>query len=219
MPVCFRKHWEDETKLIVWEITEKEDFFTQQLSNYEFVSKEIGKVKHFTKRLQYLASRLILLQLLGENLFSELRKNENGKLYLIDHPDIHLSVSHSGHYAAVVVSNISVGVDIQEYDRRLLFLSRKFVSESEKKLINKNNQLLDYHVIWGSKEAIFKAWGDGGLDFKENIEVFSGKGDLSYGGQCHAILNKGNECRNYQIWSFAGTMVFLVVARELIRTQ
>lgn len=40
-------------------------------------------------------------------------KNEHGKPYLPDHPQVHFSLSHSGDYAVCVLTDAPVGVDIE----------------------------------------------------------------------------------------------------------
>ncbi len=41
-------------------------------------------------------------------------KNEHGKPYLPDHPQVHFSLSHSGDYAVCVLTDAAVGVDIEQ---------------------------------------------------------------------------------------------------------
>ena len=216
MPVCFKKNWKDGTEVLVWKIIEDEHFFLAELNSYPFIIQDLEKIRYSSKRRQYLASRYLLKSLLGVKAFCKLKKTKRGKIYLPgDH--LKLSLSHSASYAAVVVSLVDVGVDIQEFDQRLLTLSRKFVNENEFGYIDKGNPLLDYHLIWGAKESIFKAWGKGGLDFKKNMEISSPENNMSGEFQRFGRLEKGRQCRDYEIWNDIGDSIFLVVAREINR--
>ena len=217
MPVCFTKKWEKETDLVVWEITENEDFFLSKLKGFEMVKEELKKIRHASKRLQFLASRYALLELLGVEFFSRLKKTERGKLVVADNSDVYLSVSHSGHHAAVAVSSISVGIDIQEYDRRLMFLARKFVNDMEREWINENNPFLDYHLIWGAKESVFKAWGSGEVDFRGHLTVLPKVIDEVNLSEAEYFIsfNKENIKKEYKIWNYHDSDVFLVAVREM----
>ena len=218
MPVCFTKKWEKETDLVVWEITENEDFFLSKLKGFRLVREELQKIKHASKRLQFLASRYALLELLGVQIFARLKKTERGKLVVADNSDVYLSVSHSGHHAAVAVSSISVGIDIQEYDRRLMFLARKFVNDMEREWINNRDPFLDYHLIWGAKESVFKAWGQGEVDFRGHLTVLpkvigeANSSEVEY----FISLKKEKIEKEYKIWNYYGSDVFLVAVREMV---
>lgn len=50
---------------------------------------------------------------------AELRFVEDGKPTLLDDPHVHFSLSHTGDFAAVAVSDGPVGVDIERADREL----------------------------------------------------------------------------------------------------
>ncbi|TVQ49951.1 MAG: 4'-phosphopantetheinyl transferase superfamily protein [Saprospirales bacterium] len=217
MPVCFTKKWMNQTNLVVWKITESEDFFLSKLNGFALVVRELEKIKHASKRLQFLASRYALLEILGAPNFSQLKKTERGKLLLAGNSGLHLSVSHSGHFAAVVVSSFSVGIDIQEYDRRLMFLAPKFVNDREREWINDKDPLLDYHLIWGAKESVFKAWGKGELDFRGHLTIFPVSPNLPNltDSEYSASLIKEKIKKEYKIWNYKGSYVFLVVAQEV----
>lgn len=217
MPVCFTKKWEKETDLVVWEITENEDFFLSKLKGFRLVREELQKIKHASKRLQFLASRYALLELLGVQIFARLKKTERGKLVVADNSDVYLSVSHSGHHAAVAVSSISVGIDIQEYDRRLMFLARKFVNDMEREWINVKDPFLDYHLIWGAKESVFKAWGQGEVDFRGHLTVLPKVMDEDNLSEAEYFISLKKEKieKEYKIWNYDGSDVFLVVVREM----
>ena len=45
------------------------------------------------------------------------------------------------------------------------------MNEAKLKTLSKDNQLEHLHVYWGAKEALFKAYGKGELDFRLNIPI------------------------------------------------
>lgn len=77
-----------------------------------------GETKAEYERALSLAGRTVLRALLMEHFglsYDSLRieKGEAGKPYFADCPGVHFNISHSGNYAACVVSSVNVGLDIQ----------------------------------------------------------------------------------------------------------
>nr|MBS0037214.1 4'-phosphopantetheinyl transferase superfamily protein [Saprospiraceae bacterium] len=171
MPIIYKEEVLETVNTAVWKIEEPEHYYLGQLSLSPDNEKELAGIVHPSKRLQFLASRLLLQQMVPDGKSIHLKRSEYRKPFLPS-SNIHLTVSHSGPFAAVAVSRRSVGIDIQEFDHRLVRLSQKFVGNKEREYINsKTNHLDYYHVIWGAKESVFKAYEKGRLDFKEHIEV------------------------------------------------
>ncbi len=69
------------------------------------------------------------------------------------HPGLHLSVSHSGDLVGVAVSEVPVGLDVEERARPMGELDAHVRSAGEPPG--------DLHVYWTRKEALLKATGDG----------------------------------------------------------
>lgn len=75
---------------------------------------------------------------------------------------IHMSLSHSGDYAACVISRQPVGIDVQEVGNAGIAVAKRFFSKSEyEQIISKNaaEQNDYFHRIWTMKEAFAKMSG------------------------------------------------------------
>jgi phosphopantetheinyl transferase len=96
--------------------------------------------------------------------------DDNGKPHLLNNKFI--SISHSFDYCGVIVSDVKVGLDIEKLRSKILNISNKFVSPSDRDLI-KLDSIENITKIWTIKEAVFKAFGYSGIDFKENILIES----------------------------------------------
>lgn len=164
MPII--KHWKDHKaqELIIWEITEEETFFTLETG---LTSSKI----HYKKRLEYLASRLALKILLPELKLEDIMIDSEGKPH-IHNSELHFSISHSFPYIAVIIDNEkSVGIDIQTKQDKILRLQSKFLSEFEMELCN--NNIDNITLAWCYKEAMYKKYGKGGIDFKLHMPITS----------------------------------------------
>ena len=61
-----------------------------------------------------------------------------------------------------------VGIDIELINKKVALIQHKFLTEPEISLIEKNN-LQQLTLMWNCKEAVFKWYGNSGVDFKKNI--------------------------------------------------
>lgn len=97
--------------------------------------------------------------------------NTNGKPYLLDYPDFHFSLSHSGNVVALAVSDREIGLDVQEYVIIKRDLAKRFFTEEEQELLLKQKDEDSYRklffMLWSMKESYIKYTGLGmshGLD-------------------------------------------------------
>ena len=86
-------------------------------------------------------------------------ENEHGKPYFVNAPQLDFSISHSGNYAAVMISESECGVDVEITGEPNLNLAARFFHPDETEALNKNNAL--FYRIWTLKESYIKALGKG----------------------------------------------------------
>ncbi len=90
--------------------------------------------------------------------------------YFVDHPELHLSISHSYEYAVAVVAPFKIGIDIEKIEPRPDSLAHYFCSQEERVMLAqepmRKDELMTF--FWSRKEAISKFLGLGGkLNFKQ----------------------------------------------------
>jgi len=146
---------------------------------------------------QWLASRCLLQQLLNTS-HRDFQKNKLGKLELKDQ-DQQLSLSHSDGYIAVARSKQAIGIDLQVPTPKLERIAPKYLDAKLLVKLQKSPNYIDYlHLYWGIKEALFKAYGLGKVNFIKHlhIEPF----DYSNKGNTRASILKPNFQANYQVF-------------------
>jgi 4'-phosphopantetheinyl transferase EntD len=157
------------TKLGIWRIEEPEDFFLEK------VPLKID-VSHPYKRLQHLAGRYLLPTLFDDFPLKEILIADTKKPFLEDE-QYHFSISHSGNYAAAIVSNHQrVGVDIELVTPRIKTIAPKFLNDKENLFLNNYEHLPGLHlelntILWSVKESIFKWYGQGKVDFRTHMQL------------------------------------------------
>ena len=172
MPIIYKTITAD-FRLGVWEVKEAEDFF---LETYQYSIDELSEIdqKHTSHRLQLLASRAVLYDMeLSENTY-KIIKDDHGKPHIINvQGDISITHSHS-HAAAIYSKTRLVGMDIQIGTDKINRIARKFISEKEFDYIQLNGHSEDYyHILWGAKESLYKAYGRRKVEFRDNLFVDS----------------------------------------------
>ncbi|WP_121357168.1 4'-phosphopantetheinyl transferase family protein [Flavisolibacter nicotianae] len=185
MPIFFQQEIDDRTRLAIWKIEEEEAFFHVPLQR---------EITHPHKRQQHLAGRYLLRFLFPDFPLELIRIADTRKPYLEDEA-YHFSISHCSDYAAVIVSkNKRVGLDIEVPSPKVEKIKHKFLHEEELAMVSENSRKLQaasnkqeytpYNanakrqtpdskltLLWSAKEAIFKWWSYGNVDFSEMIRL------------------------------------------------
>lgn len=153
-----------DTKLGVWKIGEEEDFFRTRVN----ISPEIH---HPHKRLQHFAGRYLLLALFPDFPVADIRIMDSRKPYLHGN-HFHFSISHCGdHVAAVISRQRAVGIDIETVKEKIATVAHKFLGPAEQAFIHPHHALVHKTICWSAKEAVFKWYGLGSVDFKEHMRL------------------------------------------------
>ena len=153
--VSYRSH------LYLWHITET----TNELLN--LFSGEIPtgylRWRSVAHQNQFLAKQLLLEHL---HLDKQLDYLPSGKPVLRNRE--YISISHSGSFVALSVSQQEIGLDMESANSKLLKIAPKFVHPSEKKIFD-TQKIEDLQYLWTAKESIYKLAGQKGLRFKQDI--------------------------------------------------
>ncbi len=177
MPIFFQHQINENTRMGIWKIEETEEFFKGNVPLHR-------QVTHPHKRLQHLAGRFLLQFLFPAFPYELIQiadtrpKGNAGKPYLTNE-QYHFSISHCGDYAAAIVSKDSrVGIDIEIPVEKIIRIQNKFLSQEEKKMFNLQHpaaiqsstlNVLLPTLLWSAKEAVYKWYGEGEVDFRRHI--------------------------------------------------
>lgn len=163
MPVFFQHQINDTTRLGIWKIEEAEEFFKHNVPLHRDVT-------HPHKRLQHLAGRFLLQFLFADFPYELVRIADTRKPFLPD-AQYHFSISHCSDYAAAIVSRDNrVGIDIERPVEKIDKIRDKFLSPAEMVHFPASD-LAALTLRWSVKEAVFKWYGEGGVDFRQDIRL------------------------------------------------
>ena len=161
-------------KLAVWKIEEQACFFEDAI---QYVPNAV----HPGRRLQQLATRFLLKQLNQDFPIEDIVKNEAGKPFLPAH-DLQFNLTHTTDLAGAILSDSSgVGIDAEKIDQRVLKIEHKFLNSEERQSLSKLTEIEKISrltLYWTIKEAVYKWWGRGGIDFANDILIVPSNFDL-----------------------------------------
>jgi phosphopantetheinyl transferase len=168
LPLFYQQNINDTTRLAIWKIEETEQFFLAEVPLQHSIT-------HPVKRLQHLAGRYLLKYLFADFPHHEIEIADTRKPFL-PNEQYHFSISHCSTYAAALVSKrYRVGVDVELVTPRVEKIKHKFLHADELRFVN--SRLASNHIplltlLWCSKEAMFKWYGNGEVEFSEMLRVF-----------------------------------------------
>ncbi|MDO4780383.1 MAG: 4'-phosphopantetheinyl transferase superfamily protein [Bacteroides sp.] len=142
--------------LYLLDIDKSSDVLLEMVSSKfsEEYKDHISKFKSEKRKREWLAARIILHTIYGENL--DIGYTEQGKPF-IKGKDISISISHNKDTVAVAFSEyFKIGIDIESSNGKLEDISNRLVREDEKEIANGmciQDKLL---LLWTIKESIYK---------------------------------------------------------------
>ncbi len=143
----------------LWNISETEEEFYGICSELLSVKGRVDAMKSKARRLEFLAVRALLKDMLGY--VPEIHHDGNGRPYMDG--GVKLSVSHTRGYAAVIISrDCGVAVDIEYVSDRVCRVAEKFLRKDESVATP-----LEKLAVWCAKESLYKLHSGDKLSFHE----------------------------------------------------
>ena len=147
-----------------------------------------------------------------------------GKPFLINHPELCFSLSHSGDFALVALARREVGVDVERLDRQIeidgvaasIFSAQEL---AELRTLVPAERRAAFFRLWTRKEAYVKARGEGLRRSTHSFSVSSRPGDDD------ALLSDATDSQAAQGWRVgdiaapAGYCAALAVAQRVWPVQ
>lgn len=138
-------------------------------------------------------------------------KGEHGKPYVLNIP-AHFSISHSGKYTVVAISNEPIGVDVEEIREFSAIVAHKTFNDDERAYIAGNSAFRKkiqmqkaFYEIWTAKEAYLKYTGEG---------LSGGINSLSFEGNFEKITPKNKDVELIYDFGVPGAVTAIVTAKH-----
>lgn len=165
MPV-FKKIERDDAVVLVWKIEETLEELKQGVVLETRSSLRLEHMKSIVHQAGFLAIRHLLKSEGYDD--ADLYYDANGRPFLADGKSI--SITHSFNFAAIIIADKLVGIDLEKKRDKILRIASKFCSTSELLTVDASSNAVDTLTeIWCIKEAVYKMCNSRSLSFKANI--------------------------------------------------
>lgn len=164
------------TRMLIWKVTESLAHLQSQIQLRPESQARLESMKSELHQRAFLSVRMLLLEA-GYTDF-DLFYDIFGKPHLQDGQ--HISITHSHEFAAIIICDQKVGIDIELQREKIKSIASKFCDAELSFLVEQSQDYIQkLTVIWGAKEAIFKIRNEKGISFKNHIQV-----------NCFELINK-----------------------------
>lgn len=157
-----------QTCVKIWKITESYDDLMNPL---ELKPESLNRVLSMKSELHqrgFLSVRHLLREFGYTD--ADLFYDDNGKPHLKDGK--HISITHSFEFSGVIISDDSVGVDIEKQRPKITKIASKFVGYEFEYLDTLADDYVNkLTVIWCAKESLYKLFATPGLSFMQHVLV------------------------------------------------
>jgi 4'-phosphopantetheinyl transferase len=169
MPLYKTIHINSTTQILVWKVTESYTELLEDVVLNDTNRIRLDGMKSEMHQRAFLSVRKLLQETGHTDL--DLYYDEFGKPHL--NGEKHISITHSHNFSAIIISDETVGIDIELQRDKIIRIADKFC-DSEFQFLERE-KISEYvrklTVIWGAKEAIFKIRNEKGISFKDHIKV------------------------------------------------
>lgn len=198
MPLFKKINHQNRATVFVWKIEEELQELTSDVILRDVSAQRLNNMKSEIHQKGFMSIRQ-LLKLAGYT-DSNLYYNGEGKPHLTDGKCI--SITHSFEYAAIIIGDENVGIDIEKKRDKIIRIADKFCNEEELLYVKRKNiteKIEDFTLIWCAKEAVFKMCNTCALSFKDHMYV-----DLNkyVNKQGEAVVNRGDFQKEFDYFSF-----------------
>ncbi|PQB05795.1 4'-phosphopantetheinyl transferase family protein [Aureitalea marina] len=155
-------------KVLIWKIEESFNELSKGVVLTQNCRQRVEGMKSEIHRRGFMSVRQLLAIEGYED--KDLYYDDNGKPHLNDGRQI--SITHSFTFSAIVISDFSVGIDIEMQRHKILRIARKFTPVREyRTLANEDALMRKLTMVWCAKESLYKSFAEKGVSFLEHIYV------------------------------------------------
>ena len=180
------------TKVLIWKI---EESFDALLKNIELTTENTDRLNKM-KSVLHQKGFLSIRHLLATEGYTDydLFYDANGKPHLTD--GVHVSITHSFIFSAIILSNIKVGIDVEKKRDKILRIAHKFTSVKNFDKSSLTNKIRKLTAIWCAMESLYKGFNSAGLSFINHIHIEDFGLDQN---ETTAIADFNNKTESYHI--------------------
>ncbi|MDR2685095.1 MAG: 4'-phosphopantetheinyl transferase superfamily protein [Prevotellaceae bacterium] len=152
-----------------WKIEESVEELLFMLHNNEDLTQQISQFGSEKRKLEYLATRVLLNTVLNDE--KTIAYKPSGAPYLTDN-SFNISIAHTGIYVTLILHPTKkVGIDIEKISDKAVRVQHKFLSRQEIDFVENLSEKTQLTLLWCIKEALYKTIDKEIIDFVDELRV------------------------------------------------
>lgn len=164
----FWQHSAEDCLLGIWRMDETYEELCEMVADRQLVQEAEIRFNAPRRRQEWLSVRILLRTISGNR--QDIRYMPSGRPYLPDERK-QISISHTKGYATVIISEYTVGIDIEQYGRKVHHVADRYMRDDEQAIPFRGDDTWSLLLHWSAKETVYKCLDTEDVDFCRHLQV------------------------------------------------
>lgn len=155
----------------IWKMEETTEEMWSLLLHQAWYQLEFSRLKAEQRQKEWLATRLLLKEMLGHEAI--IHHHPNGAPYLSETEKKQISISHTKDFVAIMLTDVThiAGIDIEYRSERVRKVRSRFLNAEEERFIDPAHETEHLLICWCAKETLYKIINRQEVDFCRHLHI------------------------------------------------
>ena len=155
----------------IWKMEEMTEEMCALLQHQAWYQLEFSRLKAEQRQKEWLATRLLLKEMLGHEAI--IHHHPNGAPFLSETEKKQISISHTKDFVAIMLTDVThiAGIDIEYRSERVRKVRSRFLNAEEERFIDPAHETEHLLICWCAKETLYKIINRQEVDFCRHLHI------------------------------------------------
>ncbi len=155
----------------IWKMEETTEEMWSLLQHQAWYQLEFSRLKAEQRQKEWLATRLLLKEMLGHEAI--IHHHPNGAPFLSETEKKQISISHTKDFVAIMLTDVThiAGIDIEYRSERVRQVRSRFLNAEEERFIDPAHETEHLLICWCAKETLYKIINRQEVDFCRHLHI------------------------------------------------
>lgn len=155
----------------IWKMEETTEEMWSHLQHTAWYQPEFNRLKAEQRQKEWLATRLLLKEMLGHEAI--IHHHPNGAPFLSETEQKQISISHTKDFVAIMLTEATqtAGIDIEYRSERVRKVRSRFLNAEEEQFIDPAHETEHLLICWCAKETLYKIINRQEVDFCRHLHI------------------------------------------------
>lgn len=155
----------------IWKMEETTEEMWSLLQHTAWYQLEFSRLKAEQRQKEWLATRLLLKEMLGHEAI--IHHHPNGAPFLSETEKKQISISHTKDFVAIMLTDVThiAGIDIEYRSERVRKVRSRFLNAEEEQFIDPAHETEHLLICWCAKETLYKIINRQEVDFCRHLHT------------------------------------------------